>query len=37
MLILDGYNSHLIIEFMDYYWDYKIVPFLLPLYSTHLL
>jgi hypothetical protein len=37
MLILDGHGSHLIMEFMDYCWDYKIVPFLLPPYLTHLL
>jgi hypothetical protein len=37
MLILDRHGSHLIIEFMDYCWDNKIVPFLLPPYSTHLL
>jgi hypothetical protein len=37
MLILDGHGSHLMIEFMDYCWDNKIIPFLLPPYSTHLL
>jgi hypothetical protein len=37
MLILDGHGSHLTIEFMDYCWDNKIIPFLLPPHLTHLL
>ena len=37
MLILDGHGSHLTMEFMDYCWDHKIVPFLLPPHLTHLL
>jgi hypothetical protein len=37
MLILDGHGSHFIMEFMDYCWDHKIIPFLLPPHLTHLL
>ena len=39
MLIMDGYGSHLTIEFVDYYYepDIRISVFLLPAHSTHLL
>jgi hypothetical protein len=34
---MDGYGSYLTLEFVDYCWDYKIVPFKLIPHSTHLL
>jgi hypothetical protein len=39
MLIIDGYESHLIKEFVDYCYEseVKISVFLLPPYSTHIL
>jgi hypothetical protein len=37
ILVMDGHGSHLTKEFMDYCWDHKVVPFLLPAHSTHLL
>jgi hypothetical protein len=37
MLIMDGHGSHLTYEFVKFCWDKKIMPFLLPAHSTHLL
>jgi hypothetical protein len=37
MLVMDGHGSHLTLEFVDYCWDHKIVPFKLIPHSTHLL
>ena len=37
MLIMDGYGSHLTIEFVDYCDKNKIIPFCLPAHLTHLL
>lgn len=37
ILVMDGYRSHLTKEFIDYCWDYKIVPFLLPVHLTYIL
>jgi DDE superfamily endonuclease len=34
---MDGHSSHLTKEFIDYCFNYKISPFLLPAHSTHLL
>jgi len=32
---MDGYISHLSLDFIQYYKDVKIVPFYLPPHSTH--
>jgi len=37
ILIFDGYSSYISAEFLHYCWEYKIIPFQLPLHSTHLL
>jgi hypothetical protein len=37
MLIFDGHSSHMTIEFINYCWECKVIPFLLPLHTTHLL
>ena len=39
MLVIDGYGSHLTIEFVDYCYrpNVKISIFLLPMHSTHIL
>jgi hypothetical protein len=37
MLILDGYNSHLEFDFVEYYWNNYIIPFCLPLYTIYFL
>jgi hypothetical protein len=37
MLIFDSYSSHLSQEFLDFWWQYQIRPFLLPPHTTHLL
>jgi hypothetical protein len=37
ILVMDGYGSHLTREFIDYYWDHKILPFKLIPHSIHLL
>ena len=37
ILVMDGHGSHLTKEFMDFCWDSKVVPFLLPAHSTHFL
>jgi hypothetical protein len=37
MLIMDGHGSHLTMEFIDYCWDHKIVPFKLIAHATHFL
>ena len=36
MLIFDGYGSHITQEFIEYCWENRIRPFLLPAHSTHL-
>jgi hypothetical protein len=36
MLIFDGYGSHITQDFLDFCWEHKIRPFLLPAHSTHL-
>jgi hypothetical protein len=36
LLIIDRHGSHLTIEFMDYCWDHRIVPFKLIAHLTHL-
>ena len=37
ILVMDGHGSHLTKEFINNCWDYKVVPFLLPAHSTHIL
>jgi len=37
LLIIDGHGSYLTYEFVNYCWDYDIIPFLLPAHTTHLL
>ena len=37
LLIFDGHSLYVTDEFLLYCWEHKIVPFQLPLYSTHLL
>ena len=37
MLIFDGHGSHLTYKFITYCWDHKIVPFSLPLHTSHIL
>jgi len=37
MLIMDGYGSHLTLEFVDYCQNNNIIPFCLPPHLTHLL
>jgi hypothetical protein len=37
MLIFDGHGSHLSQEFLDFCWQHRIRPFLLPPHTTHLL
>ena len=37
MLILNGYKSHVLIQFIKYYETYKIVPLCLPPYLKHIL
>jgi hypothetical protein len=37
MLIMDGHGSHLTHDFVNYWWDHDIVPFILPAHTTHLL
>jgi hypothetical protein len=37
MLIMDSHRSHLTIEFIDYCWDHKILPFKLIAHTTYLL
>ena len=36
ILIFDGYGSHVTQDFLDFCWQHKIRPFLLPAHSTHL-
>lgn len=36
MLIFDGYGSHITQDFIDFCWEHRIRPFLLPAHSTHL-
>ena len=36
MLVLDGYKSHELVEFQDYYKAYNIITLRLPAYSSHL-
>ena len=36
MLIFDSYGSHITQEFIEYCWENRIRPFLLPAHSTHL-
>jgi hypothetical protein len=33
---MDSHRSHFIIEFIDYCWDHKILPFKLIAYATYL-
>jgi len=37
LLILDRYTSHISLEFVQYYEDYKIIPLYLSPYSTYIL
>jgi hypothetical protein len=37
MLIMDSHSSHLTMEFIDYCWNFQIIPFKLIAHSTHLL
>ena len=37
MLIFDGHGSHVTQPFIDYCWEHRIRPFLLPAHNTHLL
>jgi hypothetical protein len=37
LLIMDGHGSHMTKDFIDFCYEYKIHPFLLPAHSTHLL
>jgi hypothetical protein len=37
MLIFDGHGSHLSDEFLLFAWEKKILPFLFPAHTTHLL
>ena len=37
MLIFDGHRSHLSNDFLFYCWEHKVIPFLLPPHTTHLL
>jgi hypothetical protein len=37
MLILDGYGSHLTLDFISFCEEHKIVPFRLPPHTTHML
>ena len=37
LFVMDGHGSHLTDEFINLCWDCNIIPFLLPLHSTHLL
>jgi hypothetical protein len=34
---MDSHTSHIMWEFFDYFLQYRIIPFCLPAYSTHLL
>ena len=34
---MDGYSSYTNINFMEFCWNYKIIPIYLPPYLTHLL
>ena len=36
LLLLDGHGSHETVEFIQYCWDHKIIPFQLPPHTTHL-
>jgi hypothetical protein len=36
MLIFDGYGSHITQQFLDYCWENRIRPYLLPSHITHL-
>src|SRR5207248_1578393 len=36
MLISDGYNSHLEVDFVEYSWNNCIIPSYLPPHTTHL-
>ncbi|RPA70899.1 CENP-B protein, partial [Ascobolus immersus RN42] len=37
MLVFDGHGSHLTIDFLQYCWDNKIIPYRLPSHSTHIM
>ena len=37
LLILNGYNSHTMPEFNQYYTEYKIITLCIPAYTSHLL
>jgi hypothetical protein len=37
VLIFDGHGSHLSNEFLNFCWEHRIRPFLLPAHTTHLL
>jgi hypothetical protein len=37
MLLMDAHGSHVTIDFVQYCYDNRILPFLLPPHSTHLL
>jgi len=37
MLVFDGHGSYITQLFIDYCWEHRIRPFLLPLHNTHLL
>ena len=37
ILVMDGHGSHLTKEFINNCWDYKVVPFLLPVHLTYIL
>ena len=37
LLVMDGHSSHLSDHFKYYCWTHRIIPFLLPSHSTHLL
>jgi hypothetical protein len=37
ILLSDEYKSHLYHDFIEYCWEYKIIPFNLLPYSTHLM
>ena len=36
MLIFDSYRSHITQQFLDYYWENRIWPYLLPSHTTYL-
>jgi hypothetical protein len=34
---MDGHSSYINVDFVKYYWNYKIIPICLPPHLTHLL